>query len=83
MKNFIELNEVQFSATNKSEEIGRYSDYIRPSEIIFMELISRNRKTYTKIHFGIGSEKCSIFVAESPEEIDKLIENFYKNRKTK
>lgn len=81
LKNFIKVDEVQF--TSSGSEQSHYEDYIRPSEIIFMEVITKNSKNYTKIHFGIGSQKCDIFVSETPAEIDNRIEEFYNTRKEK
>lgn len=81
LKNFIELTEIQFTNAS-SPKSTVYKDYIRPTEIAFMETIKKENASYTKIHFAIGTQKFDFFAKETPEEIDELIEDFYKQRKS-
>ena len=83
MKNFIKLTEVKFDETGGSVKVKYYDDYIRPASICFIERIIHKGQRVCLIHFEIGNNYAKLFVKETPEEIDKIINEFYKGKKGK
>ena len=83
MKNFIKLTEVKFEETGGSVKVKYYNDYIRPSSICFVEEMTHKGIKVCLIHFEIGVQHAKLFVKETPEEIDKIINEFYKGKKGK
>ena len=83
MKNFIKLTEVKIEETGGSVKVKYYDDYIRPASICFIERIIHKGIKVCLIHFEIGNNYAKLFVKETPEEIDKIINEFYKGKKGK
>ena len=83
MKNFIKLTEVKFEETGGSVKVKYYDDYIRPASICFIERLIHKGQRICLIHFEIGNNYAKLFVKETPEEIDKIINEFYKGKKGK
>lgn len=87
MKNFIKLTEVKFEEmfeeTGGSVKVKYYDDYIRPASICFIERIIHKGQRVCLIHFEIGDDHAKLLVKESPEEIDEIIDDFYKGKKGK
>ena len=83
MKNFIKLTEMKFEETGGSVKVKYYNDYIRPSSICFVEEMTHKGIKVCLIHFEIGVQHAKLFVKETPEEIDKIINEFYKGKKGK
>ena len=83
MKNFIKLTEVKIEETGGSVKVKYYDDYIRPASICFIERIIHKGQRVCLIHFEIGDDHAKLLVKESPEEIDEIIDNFYKEKKGK
>ena len=83
MKNFIKLTEVKFEETGGSVKVKYYDDYIRPASICFIERITHKGQRVCLIHFEIGNNYAKLFVKETPEEIDEIIDDFYKGKKGK
>lgn len=85
MRNFIKLTEVKFfeeTATN-SPKVKYYNDYIRPASICFIEEMTHKGIKVCLVHFEIGNQHAKLFVKETPEEIDEIIDEFYKGKKGK
>ena len=85
MRNFIKLTEVKFfeeTATN-SPKVKYYNDYIRPVSICFIEEMTHKGIKVCLVHFEIGNQHAKLFVKETPEEIDEIIDEFYKGKKGK
>lgn len=83
MKNFIKLTEVKFEETGSSVKVKHYNDYIRPASICFIEEMTHKGQKVCLIHFEIGEQHAKLFVKETPEEIDEIIDEFYKGKKGK
>lgn len=83
MKNFIKLTEVKFEGTGSLVKAKYYNNYIRPASICFIEEMSQKGQKVCLIHFEIGAQHAKLFVKESPEEIDEIIDEFYKGKKGK
>ena len=83
MKNFIKLTEMKFEETGGSVKVKYYNDYIRPASICFIEEMSHKGQKVCLIHFEIGAQRAKLLVKESPEEIDEIIDEFYKGKKGK
>lgn len=83
MKNFIKLTEVKFEQTGSSVKVKYYNDYIRPASICFIEEMIHKGQRVCLIHFEIGEQHAKLFVKETPEEIDEIIDEFYKGKKGK
>ena len=83
MKNFIKLTEMKFEETGGSVKVKYYNDYIRPSSICFVEEMTHKGIKVCLIHFEIGAQHAKLFVKETPEEIDEIIDDFYKGKKGK
>lgn len=83
MKNFIKLTEVKFEETGSSVKAKYYNNYIRPASICFIEELSHKGQNVCLIHFEIGAQRAKLLVKESPEEIDEIIDEFYKGKKGK
>lgn len=83
MKNFIKLTEVKFEETGSSVKVKYYNDYIRPASICFIEEMIHKGQRVCLIHFEIGEQHAKLFVKETPEEIDEIIDEFYKGKKGK
>lgn len=83
MKNFIKLTEVKFEETGGSVKVKYYDNYIRPASICFIERIIHKGQRVCLIHFEIGDNHAKLLVKETPEEIDEIIDDFYKGKKGK
>ena len=83
MKNFIKLTEVRFEVTEGWDKAKYYNNYIRPASICFIEEMSHKGQKVCLIHFEIGAQRAKLLVKESPEEIDEIIDEFYKGKKGK
>ena len=83
MKNFIKLTEVKYEETGGSVKVKYYDDYIRPASICFIERIIHKGQRVCLIHFEIGDNHAKLLVKETPEEIDEIIDDFYKGKKGK